>query len=94
MEKYCKCGLRLLIYKWTGLGERARRASYGAQLRGLEDFESVCVSLAEGQFEGYCPLDAPAFLAQVRREDCESFVRENLRPERLAMSVLTAGKDA
>jgi len=74
--------------------ERARRASYGARLRGLEDFESVCVSLATGQFEGFCPLDGPGLLESVTRDECEAFVRDNLRPERLAMSVVTAGKDA
>ena len=33
--------------------ERGKRASYGARLRGLEDFESVCVALATAQFEGF-----------------------------------------
>jgi len=73
--------------------ERARRASYGARLRGLEDFESVCVGLATGQFEGFCPLDGPGLLESITRDECERFVRDNLRPERLAMSVVTAGKD-
>ena len=39
-----------------GAFERGKRASYGARLRGLEDFESVCVALATAQFEGFCPL--------------------------------------
>ena len=31
--------------------ERARRASLGARLRGLEDFDNVCLSIAEGVFD-------------------------------------------
>lgn len=73
--------------------ERAKRASYGARLRGLEDFESVCVGLAEGQFEGYCPLDAPAVLESLTRDECERFVREQLRPERFAISIIEPKKD-
>ena len=38
--------------------ERAKRASLGARLRGLEDFDNVCVSLVSGVFDGFCALDA------------------------------------
>ena len=72
--------------------ERAKRASYGARLRGLEDFDSVCVSLASGQFEGYCPFDAPGLLDQVTKAECEAFVRENLQPERFALSIIEGKK--
>ena len=72
--------------------ERAKRASYGARLRGLEDFDSVCVSLAAGQFEGYCPFDAPGLLDQVTKAECEAFVRENLQPERFALSIIEGKK--
>lgn len=67
---------------------RARRASLGARLRGLEDFENVCVSLALGQFDGYCAFDAPAMLERITKEDCEGFIRENLAPEKLALSII------
>ena len=73
--------------------ERAKRASYGARLRGLEDFESVCVSLATSQFEGFCPLDAPALLGDITRAECEAFVREALRPERFALSIIEQKKE-
>ena len=73
--------------------ERAKRASYGARLRGLEDFESVCVALATGQFEGFCPLDAPGVLGTVTRRECEDFVRKNLGPERFALSIIEPKKE-
>ncbi|MBR4550530.1 MAG: insulinase family protein [Oscillospiraceae bacterium] len=73
--------------------ERAKRASYGARLRGLEDFESVCVALATAQYEGFCPLDAPALLGELTRAECEAFVRESLRPEYFALSVIEPKKE-
>lgn len=73
--------------------ERAKRASLGARLRGLEDFESVCVSTASGVFNGYCNFDAPGLLQQVSRRDCEDFITEILAPERLAISIITAKRN-
>ena len=72
--------------------ERAKRASLGARLRGLEDFDSVCVALASGVFDGFCVLDAFRLLEAVGAEDCRLFVQEYLRPERMAMSVITPKK--
>ena len=71
---------------------RAKRASYGARLRGLEDFDGVCVSMAEGLFGGYCSLDAPLLLQDIRKSECEDFVRQALAPERLALSIIEPKK--
>ena len=73
--------------------ERAKRASLGARLRGLEDFDNVCVSLAEGTFDGFCALDSVALLEQVTKRECEEFVTEKLAPERLAISIIAPGKE-
>ena len=67
---------------------RAKRASLGARLRGLEDFESVCLALAEGHFAGICPLDASELLQGIRKEECEAFLAQALAPERLALSII------
>ncbi|MDO4990870.1 MAG: pitrilysin family protein, partial [Eubacteriales bacterium] len=72
--------------------ERARRASLGARLRGLEDFDNVCVSLASGVFDGFCALDAFRLLGELSAEDCRRFAEEYLKPERMAMSVITPKK--
>ena len=71
---------------------RAKRASLGARLRGLEDFDNVCISLASGVFDGFCALDAFRLLEEVSAEDCRRFVAEHLRPERMALSVITPKK--
>ena len=68
--------------------ERAKRASMGARLRGLEDFDNVCVSLAAGVFEGYDALESLHELDSVTARECLDFVRENLAPERLAISIV------
>ncbi len=70
------------------LFEQAKRASFGARLRGLEDFESLCIALAEGLFDGYCALDATELLQSVTVRDCEDYLRTRLAPERLALSII------
>lgn len=70
--------------------EGAKRASLGARLRGLEDFESVCIALAEGLFQGYCALDAAELLQSVTPSECRDFLCRELLPERLALSILEA----
>lgn len=71
--------------------ELARRASYGARLRGLEDFDTVCVDMAESFFDGYQSFDSMEVFWQVTKQECESFVREKLRPGRLAISIVESG---
>ena len=72
----------------AGSFERAKRASLGARLRGLEDFDNVCVSMAMGLLDGYCALDAFRLLELVTAEECRRFAAENLCRERLAMSII------
>jgi predicted Zn-dependent peptidase len=73
--------------------ELAKRASLGARLRGLEDFENVCISLVEGEFEGFDALESIPMLARVDIEDCRRFVCEKLSAERLALSIVEPGRD-
>ena len=78
--------------KEHGLDKRlfdiAKKASFGARLRGLEDFDASCVSLTEGLFDGYCSLDGLAVLESVEIKECEDFLTEYLAEERLAMCVV------
>lgn len=68
--------------------DRARKASFGARLRGLEDFDSACISMVSGLFGEYCSLDSFEILESIEKSECERFLIENLSEERLAMSVL------
>ena len=69
--------------------ERAKKASFGARLRGLESFDSICISMVTGRFGGYCSLDSFDILESVTRDECEKFLTEFMAPDRLAMSVLS-----
>lgn len=66
----------------------AKKASFGARLRGLEDFDSSCISLVQGLFEGYCALDAFETLEDIDIRECESFLTSFMSEDRLAMSVI------
>lgn len=72
--------------------ERARKASFGARLRGLEDFDSECISLLSGCFDGYCSLDSFKVLESVTKEECERFIVDNMADDRLAMSLVVPVK--
>lgn len=69
--------------------DAAKRASLGSRLRSLEDFDSLCLSLAEGVFGGFCALDALSVLESVTIGECEEFLHSFMTPDRLAMSVIT-----
>lgn len=66
--------------------ERTRRASFGDNLRGLNSFENIAVSLTEGYFHGYDPLTFPQIFDAVSQEDVVSFLRENITPDRAVLS--------
>ncbi len=72
--------------------EAARRASFGSRLRGLESFDSLCLSLVDGIFGGYCALDAYEVLKSVTKAECEDFLKIFMTPDRLAMSVINPVK--
>jgi predicted Zn-dependent peptidase len=75
-----------------GLFRRTKRAGIGSALRGMEDFDDVCVSLALDEFDGFCYLDYPTVMASITQEECTSFLVNSLRPERLSVSVVRTRK--
>ena len=71
---------------------RTKKASFGSRLRGLESFDSLCLSLMDGYFEGYDALDSFDILESVEISECEAFITEYLTDKRLAMSVVLPQK--
>ena len=65
---------------------RTLRASFGSSLRGLNSFENIAVSLTEGYFDGYDPFRFPEIFDAITQRDVLDFLRENVRPERSALS--------
>ena len=67
---------------------RKKKAFYGKSVRGLAAFGGLCENLAEAAFGGYRFLDAFAVLESLRAEDVQDYVRQALRREGFAMSVI------
>ncbi|MGO5048847.1 EF-P 5-aminopentanol modification-associated protein YfmH [Dysosmobacter sp. Sow4_B12] len=66
--------------------QRVRRASFGSNLRGLNSFENIAVSLSEGYFHGYDPFRFPQVFDTITKEDITAFLRENLTEDRAVLS--------
>ena len=66
--------------------QQVRRAAFGEQLRGLNSFENIAVSLTEGYFRGYHPFRFPQVFDSITKDDILAFLRENLREERAVLS--------
>ena len=76
------------------LFDRQKKASLGGRIRGLTNFRGLAVGLAEGCFAGFQPLDAFGRIGSITCADADRWVRENLDPERFAMSVVYPGEEA
>ncbi|WP_295582113.1 EF-P 5-aminopentanol modification-associated protein YfmH [uncultured Oscillibacter sp.] len=66
--------------------QRVRRASFGGNLRGLNSFENIAVSLTEGHFHGYDPFRFPQVFDSITKEDVEAFLRDNITGDRAVLS--------
>lgn len=73
--------------------QQIRRASYGGMLRSLNSFENIAVSMAEGHFHGFDYYRFPEVFDTVTKADVEAFLRENITPERAALSIIQAAAD-
>ena len=68
--------------------QRICRANFGSTLKSLNSFESMAISMVEGCFEHYDPLRFPEVYDSIGPEDLLAFIRENIRPERAALSII------
>jgi len=66
--------------------QRVRRAAFGSNLRGLNSFENIAVSLTEGYFHGYDPFRFPQIFDSITKADIVDFLRENIVEERSVFS--------
>ena len=66
--------------------QRVRRASFGENLRGLNSFENIAVSLTEGYFHGYDPFRFPQAFDTITKDDITAFLRDNLTADRAVLS--------
>lgn len=68
--------------------ERQKKASLGGRIRALGNFSGLALSLVNGCFAGFQPLDSFALMESVTAGDAAAWVRDHLSPERLALSVI------
>ena len=66
--------------------QRTLRANFGSNLRGLNSFENIAVSLTEGHFGGFDPFRFPQVFDGITQGDVLDFLRDNLRPDRAVLS--------
>ena len=66
--------------------QQVRRAAFGSNLRGLNSFENIAVSLTEGYFHGYDPFRFPEVFESITKEDIAAFLRDNITEERAVFS--------
>mgnify|MGYP000139115968 CR=1 FL=1 len=65
--------------------QRIRRASFGAS---MNSFEAIASTAAEGCFQGYDPFRFPEVYDSITQQDLLDFIRDNIRPERMALSII------
>ena len=66
--------------------QQVRRSAFGANLRGLNSFENIAVSLTEGYFNGYDPLRFPQVFDSITKDDITAFLRDNIVEDREVLS--------
>jgi len=68
--------------------ERLKRATSGTLIRGFDNVENLCHAQTESHFHGAMALDQLDVLQEVTSADVLAFIKENLTPERFAISVI------
>ena len=66
--------------------QRVRKAAFGENLRGLNSFENIAVTLTEGYFHGYDPLRFPQVFDTIGKDDIAAFLRDNITEDRAVLS--------
>lgn len=74
------------------LFERLKKGLYGAKVRSLNSFESVCIELASAHFAGYEYLRFPEVFENIERSHVEEYLRNLVIPERCALAVVRPGE--
>ena len=67
---------------------RLQRSAIGGTLRTLNVPENCCMMMVDGYMYGYDPLSDLDIFAGISAEDISAFIRENIVPEKLSLSVI------
>lgn len=67
---------------------RLKKSELGRRLRGLDGFEGTCYRMCASYFDGAEYFDYPAMIEAITPEDVELFLRETVKPEQAAISII------
>ncbi|MEL4105893.1 pitrilysin family protein [Oscillospiraceae bacterium WX1] len=76
------------------LFDRQKKAALGRQIRALNAFDAVCYNMAHAYFRNYDAFEATEVLNAITPDDVTNFVRDNLTPNAMALSVILPSGDA
>ena len=77
---------------WLGVEEelfhRLKRSALGRRVRALDSFDSTCFRLCQAHFSGTDFWTFPAEYDAVTKEEVEAFLRQTVREDLCAISVV------
>lgn len=72
--------------------QRVRRSAFGENLRALNSFENIAVSLTDGYFYDYDPFQFPQIFEKIQKKDIAEFLHQSITADRSVLSeILPAG---
>ena len=72
---------------------RLKKSTLGRKLRELDSFDSICFRMCSYHFDGAEYFDYPTVYESVTKDDVEQFLRDFVKKERAALSVILPGKE-
>jgi predicted Zn-dependent peptidase len=73
--------------------QRIKKSAYGMLVRELNNVESVANMLINAHMDGCGPYDSLSVLSEQTRQDVEDFMRSELLPDKLVLSVIEGEAD-
>lgn len=67
---------------------RLKKAAYGANVRGLNSFENICVGMAQAHFSGTDFFSFPEVFETIEKADAEEFLQTCVTPLRSALAIV------
>jgi len=86
------------IHKITANGadeeffKRIKKAAIGGHIRALNSFSVLASSIVEGHFRGFDPFYAPSLLSKMTIDDVSKFIKTNIVPDNMAISIINPNK--
>ncbi len=70
------------------LWNRIKKGSYGSEVRGLNSFETICITQAEGFFQGYEFMEFPEIYDTITMEEAQALLKKAITEDRSALSIV------